>query len=263
MTSPIGDHAAVEHAVVDHTQRPELWDRFPEAFDGILPEYNMHADLLDAIPEYWDGLFSTFGRYQLALVDAVDDILATARSLPTFWDGTAKGLGSGLDAAIRTALSIHHSPTEPNTLLALGIEVSAEHQGAGLGTVTLQALRTTARNAGFAQLIVPIRPTWKERYPLVPIGRYANWTTDAGLPFDPWLRTQVRGGGTLSTAPEQSSLITGTVRQWESWTGMRFPDSDVYVIPGGLATVRIDRVSDLGTYWEPCIWVTHDSGLGG
>jgi len=34
------------------------------------------------------------------------------------------------------------------------------------------------------------------------------------------------------------------------------------VIPGGLATVRIDRDADLGTYWEPNVWVTHESGLG-
>jgi len=263
MTSPVQDHRVTDPAVVDYTQRPELWDRFPEAFDGVLPEYNMHGDVLDAIPEYWDGLFSTFGRYQLALVDANDDILATARSIPTFWDGTADGLGTGLDAAITTALSVHRARAEPNTLLALGIEVSAKHQGAGLGTATVRALRATARSAGFARLIVPIRPTWKDRYPLVPIGRYANWTTGAGLPFDPWLRIQVRCGGTLSTAPEQSSLITGTVAQWESWTGMRFPDSDDYAIPGGLSTVRIDRVADLGTYWEPCVWVTHNSGPDG
>jgi hypothetical protein len=39
------------------------------------------------------------------------------------------------------------------------------------------------------------------------------------------------------------------------------PASDDYVIPGGLATVRIDRDADLGTYWEPSIWVVHESGV--
>lgn len=125
----------------------------------------------------------------------------------------------------------------------------------------LHALQATAGEAGFSQVIVPARPSWKDRYPLVAIERYARWTTDDGLPFDPWLRTQVRAGGTLSVPTSRSSLITGAVADWESWTAMRFPDSNDYVIPGGLATVRIDRDTDLGTYWEPSVWVVHESGV--
>ncbi len=171
------------------------------------------------------------------------------------------GLGPGLDAALEAAFALHDAGREPNTLCALGIEVSPRHQGAGLGTAMLHALRATAREAGFSQVIVPARPSWKDRYPLVAIKRYARWTTHDGLPFDPWLRTQVRAGGKLSVPTSRSSLITGAVADWESWTGMGFPDSDDYVIPGGLATVRIDRDADLGTYWEPSVWVVHESGV--
>lgn len=243
--------------IVNHDQRPELWKRFPKVFDGILPEYNLHGDLMAG---YWERLHDIFGRYLLVLVGPDDEIMATARGIPTSWDGTPAGLGPGIDAAIEAGFARHDTGREPNTLCALGIEVAPDHQGSGLGTVMLQALRTTARETGFAQVIVPVRPTWKDRYPLVPIERYATWTTDDGLPFDPWLRAQVRAGGTLSVPTPKSSLITGTVADWESWTGMRFPDSDEYVIPGGLATVRIDRDADLGTYWEPSVWVIHQSG---
>jgi hypothetical protein len=45
--------------------------------------------------------------------------------------------------------------------------------------------------------------------------------------------------------PEPRSLrISGTVGEWEEWTGMTFPDSGEYWFPGGLATVKIDRESN-------------------
>lgn len=242
----------------DHEQRPEIWRRLPAVFDGVWPEYNVHGDLM---ARYWDRLHTLFGRYQLVLLGPDDDILATARSIPCSWDGTRVGIGPGIDATIEAGFSDHDAGLQPNTLCALGIEVAPRHQRGGLATVMLQTLRTTARAAGFGHVIVPVRPTWKDRYPLVPIGRYANWTLADGAAFDPWIRTHLRCGGTLSAPIPRSSLITGTVAEWESWTAMTFPDTDDYVIPGGLATVRIDRDTDRGTYWEPNVWVIHGSGL--
>jgi hypothetical protein len=42
-----------------------------------------------------------------------------------------------------------------------------------------------ARRQGLEALIAPVRPSWKERYPLVPIERYAGWRRADGLLFDP------------------------------------------------------------------------------
>jgi hypothetical protein len=47
------------------------------------------------------------------------------------------------------------------------------------------------------------------------------------------------------------------VRDWERWTGLRFPDSGDYVVPGALTTVRIDRRRDRGRYVEPNVWMRH------
>jgi hypothetical protein len=51
--------------------------------------------------------------------------------------------------------------------------------------------------------------------------------------------------------------ITGTVADWEAWTGMRFPDSGRYVVPDALVPIDIDTARDLGTYVEPNVWVRH------
>jgi hypothetical protein len=64
------------------------------------------------------------------------------------------------------------------------------------------------------------------------------------------------GARTAAPAPE-SSRIAGTVAEWESWTGMAFPDDGEHVFPGGLSTLAIDHARDLGSYREPNVWMVH------
>ncbi|MGW0536820.1 GNAT family N-acetyltransferase [Streptomyces sp. NPDC003032] len=242
--------------VVRHSERPELWDRIPAQFAGVVPEYNLHGDING---DYWNRLFEDFGDYQFVLYDdGSDEIVGAGRSLPRTWDGTAEGLGPGLDHSIALAFEERDAGRDPDVLCALGIEVAAAHQGKGLSKVLLDQMAATARGAALGTVIVPVRPTWKERYPLIPIERYAAWTRGDGSPFDPWIRTQVGAGGAVAAASARSSRITGTVGEWESWTGMPLPGDGEYVFPGGLATLTVDRGRDLGTYWEPGVWITHD-----
>ncbi|MGW7580151.1 GNAT family N-acetyltransferase [Kitasatospora sp. NPDC054768] len=241
--------------VVTHAERPELWDRMPERFAGIVPEYNLHGDVNDA---YWNRLFEEFPDYQFVLYDDVREVVAGAgRSLPRTWDGTAADLGPGLDDSIARAFADRAAGRTAGALCALGIEVAEDYQRKGFSTVLLDAMRQVARRAAVETVLVPVRPTWKDRYPLVPIERYAGWRRADGAPLDPWIRTQVGAGGTIAGASEQSSRITGTVAEWERWTGLAFPEDGDYVFPGGLSTLRIERARDLGSYWEPGVWITH------
>src|SRR5262249_8203233 len=104
---------------------------------------------------------------------------------------------------------------------------------------------------GFTALIAPVRPSWKERYPLIPISRYAAWRRADGLLFDPWLRVHERLGAGVRRPEPKSMHITGTVAEWEHWTGLPFPESGDYVFPQGLAPLTIEREADLGAYSEP------------
>ncbi|MGZ4397496.1 MAG: hypothetical protein ACXVZ1_03660, partial [Gaiellaceae bacterium] len=103
----------------------------------------------------------------------------------------------------------------------------------------------------------PVRPSWKERYPLVPIERYATWRRSDGLFFDPWMRVHERLGARILKPEPRSLRITGTIAEWEEWTHTLFPESGDYWFPGGLATVSIDRAIDCGRYWEPNVWMHH------
>jgi len=101
----------------------------------------------------------------------------------------------------------------------------------GLGE-GIDAMADLARDAGLAHLIAPVRPTFKDRYPITPIERYVSWTNDAGEAFDPWIRVHLRRGGQIVKPVARSLRITGTVSEWEQWTGMRFPGDGAYTFPG-------------------------------
>lgn len=234
-------------------QRPELWDGLEDLSRDVWPEYNRHGDVLN---RYWSRLYDELPGFQAVLVDDDDTVLAEVHSAPCRWDGTAGGLPAGIDGAI--AAAFERGDGEPDTLCALAVEVVPVTQGRGVSSHALRTFRSLATGAGLGAVIVPVRPSLKERYPLVAIERYASWRRDDGLPFDPWLRTHERAGGRIVRPEPHSLRITGTVAQWESWTGMAFPDDGDYVFPHGLAPVSIDRGADRGSYWEPNVWVVHD-----
>jgi len=119
-----------------------------------------------------------------------------------------------------------------------------------------------ARLRRYRALIAYGRPTLKERYPLVPIDRYAAWTREDGLPFDPWIRVHVRLGGRIFRAAPRSMTMTGSVADWESWAGMAFPESGEYVVPRAASLVHIDREAAIGTYDDPNVWVVHPLAPG-
>ncbi len=231
-------------------ERPEL-DRVADALSvSVWPEYNLHGDVLSP---YWAKLDERFPELQFVLVED-ETILAQGHLIPCRWDGTVEGLPAGIDDVLLQGLELDGPP---NAASALAIEVLPEHQGRGLAPRMLEEMRAVCEAHGFEHLLAPLRPSWKERYPLTPIDRYASWTREDGQPFDPWLRVHVRAGGEILKPVEHSMRITGTVADWETWTDMAFPESGGYVFPQGLAPLEVDRDADTGSYWEPNVWVRH------
>lgn len=236
-------------------ERPDLWERSQEEIVDVWPEYNLHGDVLN---EHWGSLDEVFRDFQFVLHDEeTDTILAQGHTIPCAWDGTVAGLPAGIDGLIADGARLREEDGEPNALSALAIEIPPAHQRGGLSSTMIGAMNDIAARHGFRELIAPLRPTWKERYPLTPIGRYAGWTREDGLPFDPWIRLHVRLGAEI-LAPEPHSLrIAGAVAEWEEWTELPLPESGTYVFPHGLAPLEVDREADRAEYWEPNVWVRH------
>ena len=228
-------------------ERPDLAEPAWEATHDAFPEYNNHGDVLNV---YWGGLTEKYPQFQFHLVDG-EQILARARCLPVRWNGTLEDLPNGIDGAIARGID----EGEGNALCAMVIQVPRGLQGRGLSGAALTAMADIGRANGLTSLIAPVRPNWKERYPLTQIERYVRWRREDGLLFDPWLRVHERAGASILRSEPESLRITGTVAEWEEWVGMRFPEDGEYVFPGGLAPLTID--SGTGRYWEPNVWMHH------
>ena len=54
-------------------------------------------------------------------------------------------------------------------------------------------------------------------------------------------------------------VVESTVAKWREWTGMEFPRSGEYIVPGALVPVTIDLAADYGTYVEPNVWTAHET----
>jgi hypothetical protein len=236
-------------------ERPDLWERADGLDADVWPEYNRHGNVLNG---YWPRLDEDFPEFQFVLYDeAGDELVAEGHTIPFRWDGTIAGLPAGIDGLVEDAFALHAERGRPNALAALAVEIPPARQSRGLSRTMLEGMAGLAAAAGLDDLVAPLRPSWKERYPLTPIERYAAWTNADGLPFDPWLRVHVRMGAELLATEPRSLLISADVPSWEAWTGLAFPETGDYVFPHGLATVRIDVREGSGVYWEPNVWVRH------
>jgi GNAT superfamily N-acetyltransferase len=238
---------------VTYDQHPELLEA--REWGQVWPKYNGHGDVM---APYWSRRYDVFPEFQFFLYDDERRIvLAKAHSAPSLWDRTIEGLPDGIDDVLVEAFELRASNRPGNVLSALAVEIPAEHQGKGISALMVQEMAALAHRHGLGDLIAPVRPSWKERYPLAPIERYALWMRADGLPFDPWIRVHHRLGGEILKAAPQSLRITGSVGEWEEWTEMVFPESGTYVFPRGLAPLEINSEQDLGSYWEPNVWVRH------
>lgn len=243
-------------ALTMHTasERPDLWAR-GIASESVWPEYNLHGDVLN---RWWGHLDEDMPEFQFVLYDeTAGEVVAEGHTAPLWWDGSDESLPDGIDAAIEQSFAQVRAGEPVNTLCALAAETPREGRGRGLAEQLLKAMRAIGERAGLTHLIAPVRPPLKARYPLTAIERYVRWRREDGQLFDPWMRIHERLGARVATPIPRSLRITGTVGEWETWTGMAFPESGDYVFPEGLATVHIDRSTGLGSYWEPNVWMVH------
>jgi GNAT superfamily N-acetyltransferase len=219
--------------------------RGSESFQGLRrawPEIVFHDEVSNA---NWGRLYEERPEFQFALVDE-GRVLAEGNSTPV----------RGMPAGWRDALRDGFDEPEPDRLCAIAILIDPDAHGRGLSRLMLEHMRGLATARGW-DLVAPVRPTLKHRYPLTPIERYIHWRRDDGLLFDPWLRAHERvGAEVLGVAPD-SLISEGSVADFEAWCGLAFPESGSYVVEGALVPVEIDRERDRGSYREPNVWMRH------
>lgn len=235
--------------LVRYADRPDLEEvRYAQLSRPTFPEY-MHHNPPGG--KYWGRLYTDFPDFQLALLDG-DELVAELHSVPTAWDGSDDDLPAGWDVAFLRAFE---DGRPADVLCALAISVRPDYQGRGLAAQMLNEMRAAGGRAGLRELIAPVRPTWKARYPLIPIEEYMTWRRGDGSHFDPWIRVHERIGGEVIAAAPRSMVMEAPTSDWEEWTEMRFPADGLYIVPGMLAPLVV--VDGVGRHIEPNVWLRH------
>lgn len=234
--------------IVSHAERPDLFARRAE-LGAAWDEFMHHDPIANA---FWDRQYEEFPDLQLYLLDDDDRYLAESNAVPVPFGPDALP-DDGWDAALEQAFG-----GDPAVAVsAIAITIGVEQRGRGLSKTMLEGMRKAVAARGLSDLVAPVRPSQKHRYPLTPIDRYVEWRREDGKLFDAWLRTHEQAGATLIKVAPTSMRIPGSIGDWEGWTGMRFPDPGSYVVPGALVPVEVDVERDEVLYVEPNVWMHH------
>jgi len=235
---------------------PDYRSRAGDIGDSAWPEFMMHDPIAN---ENWHDLFDRFSEYQFAMWDTEKSRMAAmGNSIPFYWDKDISELPEGgWDWVFLQAIADHKNGIVPNIQSAIQIAIHPDYQSQGLSTMMVKAMRAIGESKGFKNLVAPVRPNQKSKYPLTSIDGYITWKTDDGLPFDAWLRVHVRAGARIIKPCHQAMTIRGTRAEWEEWTKLKFPQRGEYVIPGALNPMEMNIEKDEGVYVEPNVWVVH------
>ncbi len=248
----------------DIAARPELRDEARSLIGRAWPDFVIQSrQPEDQPPAEWSRLYDRWPALQLLLLEG-ERLVAVANNVPLAFAGPLSDLpDEGWDWAMVQAREDAAAGRAPTLLCGISVTIDPERRGRGLSHAALAAMSDRARAAGLRGLVVPVRPTSKDRYPLVPMGDYAGWNDARGLPMDPWLRAHARVGGELLHPCERAMRLEGSVAEWERWLGMALPQTGRYTAPGLLAPLEVDREADIGRYTEPNLWVSHRCSAAG
>jgi GNAT superfamily N-acetyltransferase len=242
--------------IVTLAEQPALIEPVNQIHQQVWPQF-LFQDPVSR--RYWGRLLTEFGDYQLVLVEN-EKIIGAAHSIPIKWVGALEDLPEGWDGALEKGFKDKEASFHPSALVGLSLVILPEYQGRNLSRMLLSTLKDLAVRKEIRDVLVPVRPTFKAKYPKMPMGDYLSKFMKDGLPFDPWVRTHVKLGAKFLRLAHKSMVITGTVADWQNWTGMKFKKSGDHIVPGALVPVFIDKKKNEGRYEEPNIWVRYELG---
>jgi GNAT superfamily N-acetyltransferase len=256
LPQPVGEVTRSE-ILQSTAEQPELVQLVEQVDAAAFRTFMLYSDL----GPLWSAVYEVFPEYQLVLRDAATGgHVAHGNMVPFVWDGTYNGLPRSAAEMVHLALEHNRQGLRPTALGALQAVVNPACQGTGVSARMLQHMAGAATTRGYTSLFAPIRPNQKDQYPLVPLANYVGWTRADGLPRDPWQRVHVRLGATPAGVVSRWLSVTASLDEWADWTGLVFPESGAYVIPGGLVPLDVDVEDDTGRYVEPHLWMHYRLG---
>ena len=242
-------------------EQPALANELQGLIDRVWPAFviESHWPKDHPLPWDWMGIYARWPDFQFGLFDPDDRRLVVAGNmLALAWDGVAEELpDTGWNWAMWQGQQDQDGGRPAKTACALSITVDPERRGRNLSRIAVRSMYRLAREAGLTRLLAPVRPSWKARYPLIPMADYCRWANPDGLPFDPWLRVHVRLGARIVKPCDRSQPMAAPVADWERWLDLPMPASGEYVAAGLLTPLQVNRDTNAGHCIEPNVWVEH------
>jgi hypothetical protein len=179
--------------------------------------------------------------------------------VPISWSGDIESgdLPRGWSDVVAIAALDSILRRKPRVVSALEITIKSDFRGMGLSYAILRELISNAGRLGYKNLIAPVRPTMKQRYPNTAMSDYLQMRGPDGLSLDPWIRVHQRLGGRIVASAPLSMTIAGTLEEWRAWTSSPFDRSGLVSVAGALAPVMCDTQNGSAVYVEPNVWVLH------
>lgn len=203
---------------------------------------------------------SSFSKYILLAYDseAKDELMAYAAAVPLNGPEDINDLpDSGYDGALQNAFTSLDNGIKPNMLCAISITVDPKFRGRDLSVIMAKSLTELAKDCGFKNLIVPIRPPGKADEIAMDIAEYAKKLQSDGEPFDYWIRLHYQLGARIIKICYNSMVMSYDIATWEKITGLKFTETKNYIIPKALAPLEVQYEKNIAIMHEPNVWMRY------
>ncbi|WP_198293119.1 hypothetical protein [Cupriavidus sp. UYPR2.512] len=243
--------------IIPLNRRPDLIPHvLSEDLNCVWPNFMRH----DPVAKLYFGEAVFLGYLDYAFAGVIDgNVVGRAFGIPFFFgrNGRTELPDGGWDQMIRWAHEDKLIGRAPTTMGALEVTLRPEARGIGNALKMLGALKTCARNLGFFDIFIPVRPSQKHLNKTISMRDYINLKRSDGAPADSWLRTHINSGGKIVKVAPYSMTIVGSISEWSQWTGIPFEQSGMIEVDGALAPVSVSIEQDYAVYVEPNIWVQY------
>lgn len=248
--------------IVSFAERTDLLPAIDQMIMAHWPKFMMQTSVDD---HYWERLYQRpFAEYQFVAItgEGVEEkVVGLINSVALPWKEPLQALPDrGWDEIFALAMESEQQQLSCDLISALSVTVAKEYRGYKIPQLLISHLKSYAKRQNYLGIVVPVRPTMKHLYPIQYFRDYITWKNERGEPFDPWIRAHWRLGAKFIKIAPESMRITGTIANWEAWTGLKFPQDGKYAITFGLVPLKIDVAKNIGEYVEPNLWMFHSVG---
>lgn len=225
----------------------------------LADEQNTWADYIlqdHANVKYWERLPQEFPSFQFFLLDG-DSLVGCGNCVPLHLSSRDLSLlpEEGWDWCISHAIEGKEKDLVPNALAALQIAINPAYRGKGISGILVNTMKNIALENGFKDFILPVRPNLKHKYPLIDIDEYITWQNKDGLAYDAWIRVHAKNGAEIVKSCRKSMYVSGSIAEWEEWTGYDLKSSGQYLFESALTPIEVDLEKNFAYYAEPNVWM--------